>query len=143
MNKTPDSTTLVILGASGDLTKRLLMPALFRLHRLKLTPGLKILGYARQNWGVEHFHDHIHKALQAFAEDFSETQWQRFAANLDYVSGELNSTDLQAIEQQLSPNTLFYLALPPPLFGDAAQALGEAGYAQAPRGAWRRLMVEK
>src|SRR5699024_10469872 len=142
MSETSEPMTLVILGASGDLTKRLLIPALFRLHCLKLTPGLKIVGYARQKWGVEHFHAHIHKALKAFSEDFSEAQWKRFAASLDYASGELSSADLQAIKQRLAPNALFYLALPPPLFGEAAQALGEAGYAQAPRGAWRRLMVE-
>ncbi|MDE2148649.1 MAG: glucose-6-phosphate dehydrogenase [Gammaproteobacteria bacterium] len=136
-------TTLVILGATGDLTKRLLMPALYRLHRLGLTPGLRVIGYARQHWSAKRFETHIHKALHEFAPDFTEAQWQRFRRQLDYVGGELNAAELGCIKDRLPPAALFFLALPPPLFGPAAQALGEAGLARAPRGGWRRLMVEK
>lgn len=136
-------TTLVILGANGDLTKRLLMPALFRLHCHGLIPDLRILGYVREAGNLERYRNQIHKALQSFAEDFSAKKWSGFAAKLDYVRGELNPEDLAAIKEYLTPGTLFYLALPPALFGPAAQALGEAGYSQSPRGGWRRLVVEK
>ena len=61
--------TLVILGASGDLTQRLLMPALYRLHRLGLTRDLRILGYAMDEWSAAHFRSHIGGALQRYAED--------------------------------------------------------------------------
>ncbi|RDS84092.1 glucose-6-phosphate dehydrogenase [Dyella psychrodurans] len=137
------ATTLVILGASGDLTKRLLMPALYRLHALGLTPDLRIVGYAMESWSREHFERHIQKALQDFAPDYSASQWNRFRRQLDYVGGELKADQLSALKDRLSPATLFYLALPPPLFGVAATALGEAGVAKSPRNGWRRLVVEK
>ena len=135
--------TLVILGASGDLTQRLLMPALYRLHRLGLTRDLRILGYAMDEWSTAHFRSHIGGALQRYAEDYGKAHAQRFLATLDYQSGRLDPVDLAAIGKRLTPGTLFYLALPPPLFGTAAQALGVAGFARAPRNGWRRLVVEK
>jgi glucose-6-phosphate 1-dehydrogenase len=137
------ATTLVILGASGDLTKRLLMPALYRLHTLGLTPDLRIVGYAMEPWSREYFVEHIHEALKAFAPDFKPAQWNRFRRQLDYVGGELKADQLVALKSKLSPASMFYLALPPPLFGVAATALGEAGFSKSPRGGWRRLVVEK
>ncbi|GLQ93362.1 glucose-6-phosphate dehydrogenase [Dyella acidisoli] len=137
------ATTLVILGASGDLTKRLLMPALYRLHTLGLTRDLRIVGYAMEPWSREYFERHIQKALQSFAPDYTPAQWNRFRRQLDYVGGELHADHLLALKDKLSPATLFYLALPPPLFGVAAKALGEAGFAKPPRNGWRRLVVEK
>lgn len=137
------ATTLVILGASGDLTQRLLMPALYRLHALGLTPDLRIVGYAKEPWSREYFELHIHKALQAFAPDFKPAHWNRFRRQLDYVGGELQADQIAALKSKLSPATMFYLALPPPLFGVAATALGEAGFSKNPRGGWRRLVVEK
>lgn len=140
---TDEKTTLVILGATGDLTRRLLMPALYRLHRLGLTPDLKIVGYALQNWPPARFERHVHRALRVFAPDFETAAWKRFASSLDYLGGELDSEGLRRLRDRLGPSVLFYLALPPSLFGTAAQALGEAGLARTPRGGWRRLMVEK
>jgi glucose-6-phosphate 1-dehydrogenase len=137
------ATTLVILGASGDLTQRLLMPALYRLHALGLTPDLRIVGYAKELWSRDHFEKHIHKALQAFAPDFKPAHWNRFRRQLDYVGGELQADGLSALKEKLSPFTLFYLALPPSLFGMAATGLGEAGFSKAPRNGRRILVVEK
>ncbi len=136
------ATTLVILGATGDLTQRLLMPALYRLHRLDLIPGLQILGYAKESWDRERFERHIQKGLRAFAPDFKPAEWRRFSRCLDYVAGDLSAGQLAALKGRLTPAALFYLALPPPLFGTAALALGEAGFAHSARG-WRRLVVEK
>ncbi|MGA9334568.1 MAG: glucose-6-phosphate dehydrogenase [Rudaea sp.] len=136
-------TTLVILGANGDLTRRLLMPALFRLHCQGLIPNLRILGYAREAGSTERLRRNVHKALQSFAENFNAEKWNGFSNKLDYVRGELNREDLSAIRKQITAGTLFYLALPPSLFGTAAQALGDAGFAKAPHGGWRRLIVEK
>lgn len=136
-------TTLVILGATGDLTKRLLMPALFRLHQRGLTPGLRIVGYAMETWTEKRFHNHIHRALKSFADDYDEGDWQTFRAKLGYRSGQLAPDDLAPLAEQLALRTLFYLALPPSLFGTAAKALGEAGMTEAPAKGWRRLVVEK
>ena len=135
--------TLVILGATGDLTQRLLMPALYRLHRQGLTRDLRILGYAMEPWSCARFQSHIDKALRAFVEGFDARAAAGFVKQLDYASGQLTPQDVSAIAARLGPGTLFYLALPPPLFGTAAQALGAAGFAQPPRGGWRRLVVEK
>jgi glucose-6-phosphate 1-dehydrogenase len=135
--------TLVILGASGDLTQRLLMPALYRLHTLGLTRDLRIVGYAKERWNREHFEKHIQKALHAFSPYYKTADWNRFRHQLDYIGGELEPDQLSQLKSKLAPATLFYLALPPQLFGVAAKALGEAGFAKSPRNGWRRLVVEK
>ncbi|HET7266837.1 MAG TPA: glucose-6-phosphate dehydrogenase [Oleiagrimonas sp.] len=136
-------TTLVILGATGDLTKRLLMPALYRLHKRGLTPDLKIVGYSIEDWTAKRFKTHIARALKSFAEDFTQEACDSFCAKLDYVSGELEPDDIKQLESRLSPRSLFYLALPPSLFGPAAEALGDAGMTESPQRGWRRLVVEK
>lgn len=136
------SADLVILGATGDLTCRLLMPALYRLSRLGHVPGLRIVGYARESWSVEHFREHIHKGLSQFAADYRKESAQRFCRQLEYVNGGLNPADMGGLKKTLRGSALFYLALPPSLFGQAATALGQAGLASAGKG-WRRLVVEK
>lgn len=133
---------LVILGATGDLTQRLLMPALYRLHRLGYTRGLKITGYAREGWNPKRFRDHIHKALRTFAPDYKAGESRRFCAGLDYLSGGLEAKQMGELTRRIKGSALFYLALPPPLFGTAAVALGEAGLTKTSKG-WRRLVVEK
>lgn len=137
----PD-TNLVILGATGDLTQRLLMPALYRLDRLRYTRGLKITGYSIEEWSREHFRDHIHQALRAFAPDFEAGRAKRFCGRLDYFTGGLDAAQMGELARRIKGSALFYLALPPTLFGAAAVALGEAGLAHTDDG-WRRLVVEK
>ena len=78
--------TLVILGATGDLTQRLLMPALYRLHRQGLTRDLRILGYAMEPWSCARFQSHIDKALRAFAEGFDARAAAGFVKQLDYAA---------------------------------------------------------
>lgn len=137
----PD-TNLVILGATGDLTQRLLMPALYRLYRLGYARDLKITGYAVEDWSEQYFRDHIRKALHTFVPDYRADEGQAFCAGLDYITGSLEAGQMKEIGHRIKGSALFYLALPPPLFGTAAMALGEAGLAQASEG-WRRLVVEK
>ncbi len=134
---------MVILGATGDLTQRLLMPALYRLHVLGLIGDLRIVGYALETWSQERFEQHVHGGLSKFAEGFDARHWERFRQRLDYRHGELKAEAVAALEPHLAPGTLFYLALPPSLFGQAAGALGEAGFSKPPRSGWRRLVVEK
>src|SRR5699024_8097630 len=69
--------------------------------------------------------------------------WKAFQKKLTYVSGELNPDDLTPLKDKLAPRSLFYLALPPSLFGTAAKALGEAGMTESSASGWRRLVVEK
>lgn len=135
--------SLMILGASGDLTKRLLMPSLFRLHKLGLIPKLNIIGYSIDKWDRDAFLKHIHDALQQFIPGFNEADWASFSPHLDFISGELSAKDLQQAQEKLSPSALFYLALPPTLFGQAAQAIGDAGLAEQTDNNWRRILIEK
>lgn len=135
--------SLVILGASGDLTKRLLMPSLFELHKLGLIPTLNIIGYSIDKWGRDDFLKHIHDSLQTFVDGFNETDWKNFSQQLDFVSGSLEAADLQQLNSKITPSALFYLALPPTLFGQAALAIGEAGLAQEDEKSWRRILIEK
>ncbi len=137
----PD-TNLVILGATGDLTQRLLMPALYRLHQLGYARDLKITGYAIEDWSEQRFRDHIQKALHTFVPDYKAEEGQEFCAGLDYITGSLEAGQMKEIGHRIKGSALFYLALPPPLFGTAAVALGEAGLARTSEG-WRRLVVEK
>lgn len=136
-------TAVVIFGATGDLTQRLLMPAMFRLHHLGLAPDFKIVGFAPQDWSADRFRDHIHDGLKQFAPEFSESDWDAFHPRLDYVSGDLDAAGLAKLAEHLLPHTIFFLALPPSVFGQAATALGEAGYSRAEGGGRRILMVEK
>jgi len=133
---------LVILGATGDLTQRLLMPALYRLDRRGRARGLRITGYSIEAWSRERFRDHVHEALRAFAPDYQAAQARRFCAGLDYLGGGLDAGQMAPLARRIQGSALFYLALPPSLFGRAAVTLGQAGLARTAKG-WRRLAVEK
>lgn len=135
-------TRMIILGATGDLTRRLLMPALYRLSRLGRFPDLEITGYSKERWDDERFRKHIHDSLRDFAAEFDEGSAERFCAALSYLSGGLEAGDMRELAARTNGPALFYLALPPALFGKAAEALSQAGLAESSRG-WRRLVVEK
>lgn len=134
--------TVVILGASGDLTRRLLMPALYRLFVLGHLEKLSLVGYAVEDWSREQFVAHLEDGLQQFARDFDSATWQCLAKQISYCSGDLSAEKLGALKETLAPSAVFYLALPPSLFGPAAQGLGQAGLNQE-IGGYRRLVVEK
>jgi len=154
-------TTLVIFGASGDLTQRKLIPALYNLQRKgRLPAGLRILGFARRPWDDAEFRAQLRAGLEQFApRDFDADRWEAFAAAVTYVRGDLNTpADFERLGQQLTEveggaadaNRLYYLATGPEYYGPVAASLGAAGLAQeagAPengsRDGWRRLVIEK
>jgi len=136
------NTTLVILGATGDLTRRLLMPAVYRLYAMGHLEGLSLVGYAVEDWSREQFVAHLEESLQQFAQGFDPALWQRLAGQISYRSGDLSAEKLGTLKEHLTPSAVFYLALPPSLFGTAAQGLGQAGLNQE-NGGYRRLVVEK
>ena len=119
--------SLVILGASGDLTKRLLMPSLFRLHQLGLISKLNIIGYSCDQWNDNDFIEHVHDALSEFVLDFDDEKWISFSKCLSFISGSLDVKDLATLSKKIDGSALFYLALPPTLFAKAAVKIGEAG----------------
>lgn len=137
----PDPT-LVILGASGDLTRRLLIPALYRLDLCGKLPPLRIAGYALEGWDDARFIAHLRESVERFSDRFEPAAWERFARRLTYRSGDLSPENLRRLGDIVTGSGLFYLALPPSVFGDAGEGLGAAGLADPSRG-FRRLIIEK
>ena len=149
----PGPTTLVIFGASGDLTRRKLIPAIHRLSKGQRLPSqFAVIGVARTPMDDEAFRQQVRDSLREFAhEDASKSEVAAsMAARLYYLPGELDDAAiyqrLKARLAEVSPDAgvLFYLAIPPGAYGTVITHLGDAGLAteQSPA-AWRRIIVEK
>lgn len=156
--KQPDPCAMVVFGASGDLTKRKLIPALYHLATArKLPAGFCVVGVSNTTWSNEEFRSRMREAVDSSDEvdDIQESVWSSFAEGLFYLPG--NSADL-ALYSQLSAlltkldeersaggNRLFYLATPPRIFIEIIEGLGNAGLARADRGTdtWKRVIIEK
>jgi len=159
MAKMPDApATLVIFGASGDLTQRKLVPALFSLYCAGLLPReLEILGVARSPLSDEEFRRRMLEGARTYAR-LSPGQcarWDGFAPrlhyrHLDYEAGEsyqalrtwLEEMDRARGVGEGQARRLFYLATPPALYVPIIRHLGEAGLSQSEAG-WARIVVEK
>ena len=140
MNPSP---TIVILGASGDLTKRLLFPAIHRLMAVGRLPiDTKIVGYAIDEWTTEQFVTHLREGVEQFGDGVDKTVWSSIETTARFVAGDLDPARVAQLESVVTGPVLFYLALPPGLFPTAAAGLGAAGFADESTG-WRRLVVEK
>lgn len=145
--------TLVIFGASGDLTSRKLIPALFRLHqRRRLPPDTRIVGFSRTPMSHESWRNELRQSTATYAgNDFDPTAWQEFATNIYYQAGDIASgEDFQRLSQLLddlesrftSATRLYYLSTIPSLYPLAIEQLGAAGLASESQGP-RRVVVEK
>jgi glucose-6-phosphate 1-dehydrogenase len=147
----------VIFGASGDLTSRLLLPALYNLAATGLLPErFAIIGVARSVHTADEFRQDLLDALQAHATREVDPQLaQRLVAHVAYVSGSIDDPEtfsklkatLEEIEADAGTqgNRLFYLAMPPDTFEPIARQLARAGLSQegASGAPWRRVVVEK
>ncbi len=155
---TPSPAVIVIFGASGDLTRRKLMPALFNLARQRLLPpGFTIIGFAVTEWNDNDFRREMRAGIAEFAgEDITSSPvWEDFAQGLFYIPADFKDAGAyQTLLQRLKEmdndrgtggNRLFYLATPPPLYPDIIRQLGSAGLAKPARGdqSWVRIVVEK
>jgi glucose-6-phosphate 1-dehydrogenase len=155
-----DPFTLVIFGASGDLTARKLIPALWSLFASRTLPEpFAIVCTARTAMTDEAFQTRMHAAVQEFArlKVPSDGVWQRFASNVHYVSGDPRGVELysklgerlRALEQARggAANRLFYLATPPSLYEAVVENLGGSGLGERATvpvgGGWTRIVVEK
>jgi glucose-6-phosphate 1-dehydrogenase len=135
--------TLVVLGASGDMARRLLFPALLSLDGSSRLDDLKIIGYALEDWTTEAFVQRVRDGVESFTHaNLDESDWNRFARRLSYYSGDLTSDRLAQLSPSIQENTAFYLALPPGMFAEAASSLADAGFNKE-NGGWRRLVIEK
>lgn len=144
-------TTIVIFGASGDLTQRKLIPSLFNLFRKRRTPKkMRIVGFGGTAFTDEQFRAHLRAGLSEFSNfQFTEEEWDLFAPNLSYLSGKYTEAgDFQRLADYLSTveegeaNRLFYMALPPSLFPAIIDNLDASGQLHE-NGAWRRVVLEK
>ena len=130
--------TLVIFGATGDLTRRLLMPALRNLRHAGLLPDdFAIVGVASRDIGDDGFRDRLREGVDGI-------DW--FIERSRYLSGKFEAPQTyKALAGLLAPdrNVLFYLATPPSEFAVIAAQLGKAGLLKESGVAWRRLVVEK
>ena len=131
-----DPFTLIIFGASGDLTRRKLIPALFALYASRTLPEpFAIIAIARTEMIDEEFRRRMREAVAEFGrvQPASEAVWERFARTLTYLTGDPKNPALyprlQAllaeIERGRGPeNRLFYCATPPSLYDDIVEHLG-------------------
>ena len=155
LERTAEPCVVVIFGATGDLTRRKLLPALYRLARQRLLPAeFAILGTARHAMSDEEFRLKMREALDEFSEEeIDEAAWDSFATGLFYLPGEFDDQQLYAsINAKLGEinaarntqgNHLFYLATAPEFFGIVASQLGAAGLARPETQGWTRIIVEK
>jgi glucose-6-phosphate 1-dehydrogenase len=144
---------LVIFGASGDLTKRKLVPALYNLSGQGLLPEqLAVVGVASSDMSSDAFRDRLADNVD-LGEGCSEDRWKKLLAKITYMSGNLRdaaiyerlreSVDAIDEERGTGGNVIFYLSIPPSLFGEVVRQLGEAGLVNEVGGRFRRVVIEK
>ena len=159
--KKPASCAIVIFGAFGDLTKRLVMPAIYNLACKKELPetialvGVDLADGDAKGWG-----DHLHEMLESFVGNASsefdvdhieEGVWSSLAGVMGYVKGDMTKPELYAdIGKTLDAagfgdgNVIFYFAIADRFFAPVAEQLGKAGLTKQSEGKfWRRVVVEK
>ena len=149
---TPGATTLVIFGASGDLTRRKLLPAVYNLSRDNRLPArFAVLGVARSRLDDEAFRQQFRDSLREFVgvDAIEDEVAASLAARMFYLAGELDDPALyQKIDARLgeidgAEGVLYYLAIPPAVYGTVVERLGAAGLSRPPAQGWRRVIVEK
>jgi glucose-6-phosphate 1-dehydrogenase len=145
---------VVIFGANGDLTKRKLLPALYRLaYERRLSPDFAVVGISRTSMTDEQFRDRMCASVSKYLEDspFDKEIWSGFAQGLYYMSGDVADpktfstlaerlTEIEA-QRHTNGNVLFYLSTQPSYYEPVVKGTGEAALA-AGKG-WRRIVIEK
>ncbi|HEX3599486.1 MAG TPA: glucose-6-phosphate dehydrogenase [Lacipirellulaceae bacterium] len=144
--------TFVIFGASGDLTHRKLVPALYHLYRKgRLPKDTRIVGSARTEFTHEAWRSDLAKAVAKFVgKDFEPALWEKFSQNIYYHPGDIGKAEdfttlaklLNEIEQGASSTRVYYLATAPQFYQQAVEQLGKAGLADE-NGGKRRVIIEK
>jgi glucose-6-phosphate 1-dehydrogenase len=149
--------SVILFGASGDLAKRKVVPAMYDLaNHQALGPRYAILGYARTPMTDESFRGALGEAAKTMSEvgPIDPAKWNDFASNLNYQAGEYGNAEdyaklvkrLQELEsaKQLGGNRLFYLSTPPEVYPQIVEQLGHAGLAKpSSPNSWVRIIIEK
>ena len=148
MRRPPDPCALTIFGASGDLTQRKIMPALYSLALRGLLPPL--VGVSRTEMDVGAFRERMRQAVVDHARDeFRTDVWERLAEGICYVAADFGVEGgeaplvecLNGLDERrgTAGNRVYYLAVPPAAFDDIVVALGRSRTTEG----WTRLIVEK
>ena len=151
IGRTPEPCILVIFGASGDLTKRKLFPALYSLAFRRLLPEkFLIVGVARTEESDDEFRDRMKEAVQQFSRDeFRDDVWDALTDGIRYIAADFsNHEELDRLaammrevdeERGTGGNRVYYLAVPPAAFEVIVREIGTHSRAKG----WTRLIVEK
>jgi glucose-6-phosphate 1-dehydrogenase len=155
--------TMVIFGAGGDLTRRLLMPAIYNLAKDKLlSDNFAIVAADRTPKPAQAYRDYLADGVRSFVSDtgsggavepFDAAAWDFVANRITHFAGDFTASDTYArlsdlhdkiaAERQTGGNVVFYLAVASQLFGTIIERLGEAGLVDERKGGWRRVIIEK
>ncbi len=149
-SRPPDPCTLVVFGATGDLTHRKIAPALYNLSRLgELPPGFSMIATSTSVGAPEAFRAQLRESVadHSRAKPLDEAAWGRFAARIGTAAGDVNAAATYAALRSRIPddaNRLFYLAMPPSTFPAIVRGLEGGGLlTPAGRAPWSRVVFEK
>jgi glucose-6-phosphate 1-dehydrogenase len=167
--KPADPCAMVLFGATGDLARRLVAPALYNMARAGILPSaFALIGVARADMDTDGWRDHLYQALKGFsktkggtfsAESIDDDAWRRLSDAMSFIQGDLGTDELYAavgealkdVESRFGTkgNVLFYLAVADQLFGTVVDHLGSSGLTKegqasdpGSRGFWRRVVIE-
>ena len=146
--------TLVIFGASGDLTKRLVMPALYNLVMSGLLdPAMKIIGVDHVENTDDGWRQSLTDMMQSFTDDktsefhpdtIDPAAWAWITERLHYVQGDFEASETySSLQTGIGASAVFYLAVAARFFGTVVDGLGAAGLLHEPEGHFRRVIIEK
>ena len=150
-----DSCVMIIFGATGDLTKRKLLPALYNLAKAKLlSKKFALIGASYEPLTPEAFCENMVEAIRTYADDeLDQEVLEWFGRRIYYVQGDFRDPDFYwRIKEQctevcgknaIDDNYFYYLAVAPTFFGEIVRQLGQAGMAMEECGNWRRVIIEK
>src|SRR3954462_1117439 len=151
----PQPCSIVIFGATGDLTHRKLIPALYNLAADgELPPAVAVIGVARRDKNDEGFRKELEESVRKFSrQNVRDEIWKTFSQSISYHRTEFHDLKgyeslaerLQQIDKERGTrgNRLFYLAVAPEQFDDIVANIKTAGLNRAPEGSWARVIVEK
>ena len=153
--------SIIIFGASGDLTQRKLVPALYNLVRKHRLGTVDIIGSSRTGYSHDEYRQHL---LEGVAEhdDFDQAGWDEFAGHIHYVASDATTpeglrrldefvieleqgrqADTDADEAGEASNRLYYLSVAPNLYQPIIEGLGQADMVTSGEEGWRRIVIEK
>ena len=144
-------TSIIIFGASGDLTQRKLVPSLFSLYRKKRMPKqFQIVGYGGTAFTDDQFRAHLEEGIKEFASfEYTDEEWKDFASHLVYQQGSYTElADFKKLGvflkdwEKSSGNRIYYMATPPGVFPNIIDLLGQTDQLAEHNG-WRRVVIEK